>query len=176
MSIINVLDPRGELLEKPKKLAPRVSSLKGKVVGLISSGSGNSTEFMTRLGELLVEKEGVAEAIMRIKVSLALPLPEAQTTELHRRCQAIIVGVGVGGSNALSLVVDAVNAEMAGMPGVVIVGHEFEKLTKAKIRNMAFPTLDYVVVPSPMGTAEQAHDKAATALPDVVAIITKGRR
>lgn len=176
MKEINVLDPCGELLEKPKTLAPRVRSLKGKVVGIISSGSGNSTEFLLRVSELLREKYGVVDTPMAIKPSVSVPLPEAQAKALRERADVVIAGVGVGGSNALSLVVDAINAELAGKPGVVVVGIPFERVTQAKIRNMAFPSLDYVVVPCPMGTSEEARAKGEIALQDIVNVATKGRR
>lgn len=171
-----VMDPRGELVEKEKKLCPRVSTLKGKVIGLISSGSGNSTEFLKRLGEVLKEKYQVADVVLEIKASVATPLPPEKMKGMLKRCRVVVAGVGVGGSNTLSLVVDAINAEMAGIPGIAIVGSDYEKAARAKIRNMAFPDLDYVMVPTPMGAVEEAHQKAERALEDVVAIATKGRR
>lgn len=171
--LLQVLDPQGRLSEKPKTLAPRLKTLKGKVIGLLSSGSGNGTDFLQRLDELLRQQYGVKGTLLVIKEDLSNAFPEAQMKKLLDQCDAVIAGCGVGGSNTLSLMVDAAAAEIAGKPGVAVIGSEYQSTARAKARFLNFVSLDFVVFPSPMGGPEPARQKAEGALKAVVTLLTE---
>lgn len=77
------------------RLAPReLSSLEGKVVGLLDSTKRNSDHLLQGLGELLAERYGVKQLVVEAKPYFGNPVPADQAAALAERCDVVITGVG----------------------------------------------------------------------------------
>jgi len=76
-------------------LAPReLTSLDGKVVGLLDSTKANSNHFLASVGKLLGERYEVAEVIYETKPYFGNPVPADQAASLAARCDVVVTGVG----------------------------------------------------------------------------------
>ena len=85
-----ILDPIGFGRHATKSLAPRLTNLQGKTVGLLDIGFPNGNLFLDRVEELLKERYGVAEVIRRAKPSPARPAKKEVREEIVSRCDAVI--------------------------------------------------------------------------------------
>ena len=85
-----ILDPLGFGKQASQSLAPRLSGLQGKTLGLLDIGFPNGNLFLDRIEELLKERYGVAEVLRRAKPSPARPAKKEVREELASRCDAII--------------------------------------------------------------------------------------
>ena len=74
-------------------LAPRLPTLQGKTLGLVSNGwhSLDITYQVFRI--LMAEHYGVSEFVERRK-TLSSPLAQSDFEEMVRRCDGVIVGLG----------------------------------------------------------------------------------
>lgn len=85
-----ILDPLGFGTQATKALAPRLSGLQGKTLGLLDIGFPNGNLFLDRVEELLKKRYGVAEVIRRAKPSPARPAKKEVREELASHCDAVI--------------------------------------------------------------------------------------
>jgi len=92
---IVILDPTGEVEQRVFVRPPRLGSLAGRTIGLLSDGIHTSTPFLERLGELLLVKHQVKRVILRVKPNLSLPAPKGMLDELVTEADAVVVGVGL---------------------------------------------------------------------------------
>ncbi len=91
--VLQVLDPTNEMAPPVGKPAPRLASLAGKTVGVISNGKEGTTGFFAHLDRMLREELGVAEVIRRVKSNYSAPADPDIVDEL-RRWQAVVTGIG----------------------------------------------------------------------------------
>ena len=70
---IRVLNPASESMVVALEAAPRLQSLKGKTVGLISNGKEGTGGFFAHVDRLLRERYEVAEVILRTKSNYSAP-------------------------------------------------------------------------------------------------------
>ena len=70
---IRVLNPTSESTVVALEPAPRLQSLEGKTVGLISNGKEGTAGFFAHVDRLLRERYGVAEVILRTKSNYSAP-------------------------------------------------------------------------------------------------------
>ena len=89
----DILDPTGFDSQAPKSMAPRLTSLQGKTIGLLDIGFPNGNVFLDRVEELLKTRYGVAEVVRKAKPSPARPAKEEVRRTLIDDCDAIIEGV-----------------------------------------------------------------------------------
>ena len=76
-------------------LAPRaLTSLDGKVVGLLDSTKRNSDHLLDGLGALLSQRFAVKEVVREAKPYFGNPVPADQAAALAERCDVVITGVG----------------------------------------------------------------------------------
>jgi len=85
-----ILNPLGFGAQARKALAPRLTTLQGKRLGLLDIGFPNGNLFLDRLEELLKERYGVAEVVRCAKPSPARPAKKEVREELASQCEAII--------------------------------------------------------------------------------------
>jgi hypothetical protein len=85
-----ILDPLGFSEQTAKPLAPRLTTVQGKTVGLLDIGFPNGNLFLDRVEKLLKERYRVAEVVRRAKPSPARPARKEVREELASRCDAII--------------------------------------------------------------------------------------
>ena len=67
----------------------------------------------------------------------------------------------------MSSVLAGVAYEKAGKPAVIVVGDELVRYVETLKRSVGMPSLKVVVVPYPLGPAEEARQKAEAALSEV---------
>ena len=79
-------DPRGTTAS----LAPRLSSLAGKRVGILDNSKANAGTLMLAVAERLKERHGVADVVKREKPVAGPPRPEV--VEALSRCDFVLVG------------------------------------------------------------------------------------
>jgi hypothetical protein len=88
-----VLDPTHEKTAAAIKLAPRLASLAGQTVGLISNGKEGTKGFFAELERGLREQLGVGNVVWRTKSNYSAPADTHIVDEI-KRWQAVITGVG----------------------------------------------------------------------------------
>ncbi|MGO9057248.1 MAG: hypothetical protein ACLQU2_07645 [Candidatus Binataceae bacterium] len=89
----DILDPTGFDSQPQKAMAPRLSTLQGKTIGLLDIGFPNGNVFLDRVEEVLKTRYGVSEVIRKAKPSPARPAKPEVRKELIDDCDAIVEGV-----------------------------------------------------------------------------------
>ena len=89
----HVLDPTNETAAPLGRLAPRLGSLKGKTVGIISNGKEGTKGYFAHLSRLLREEAGAADVIVRVKSNYSAPADAHIVAEI-RRWDAVVTGIG----------------------------------------------------------------------------------
>jgi hypothetical protein len=87
-------DPTGTLEVEEHKLAPRLSTLQGKKLGILDNSKTNADRYLTMVAEELQELYGVAEYRMITKENLGSPARPELLEELVRDSDFIITGIG----------------------------------------------------------------------------------
>ena len=95
---IEILDPTHETGAPAFQLAPRLPSLAGKTVGIISNGKRGTRPFFDAIERELTEKHG-AIVVRRIKSNYSAPadaaiMREAGLKEAGGGWDALIAGIG----------------------------------------------------------------------------------
>lgn len=88
-----VLDPTSEKTAPLGKPAPRLDTLRGKTVGLISNGKEGSKGFFAHVEDVLRTEHGVANVVIRTKPNYSAPAPAAIVAEI-KGWDAVISGIG----------------------------------------------------------------------------------
>jgi len=90
---IRVLNPTSESEVAALEAAPRLKSLEGKTVGLISNGKEGTAGFFKHVDRLLRERYRVAEVILRTKSNYSAPA-EDEIIEDAKAWDLAITGLG----------------------------------------------------------------------------------
>jgi hypothetical protein len=88
-----VLDPTAEKTAPLGQAAPRLDTLAGKTVGLISNGKEGTKGFFRHLERLLRDEHGVAKVVCRTKSNYSAPADAPIAAEI-RQWDAVISGIG----------------------------------------------------------------------------------
>jgi hypothetical protein len=91
--VITVCHPAAEDVAETHRLAPRLSSLRDRTVGLIDNHKRNANVYLEELGRLLQEAYGVSRVVTYRKISQSLPTPSEVLDQLASECDAIIHAV-----------------------------------------------------------------------------------
>jgi hypothetical protein len=91
--VLQVLDPTNETAPPLGRMAPRLASLAGATVGIISNGKEGTRGFFAHLDRMLREEFGVAEVIRRAKSNYSAPADRDIVDEIAR-WQAVMTGIG----------------------------------------------------------------------------------
>jgi hypothetical protein len=90
---IIVLDPTANSETQPNELAPRLTSLNGRRVGVLDNRKANADRLFDLVDSILRERYA-AEVVVRCqKPDFSRPAPDSMLREL-RDCEAVITGVG----------------------------------------------------------------------------------
>ena len=91
-----ILSPEGKAQTSAAKVAavPRFQDLRGKVVGLLDNSKPNMDKLAERFAELLKEKYGVANVIVRRKLTAQQGAPKQYLDELASQADFVISGLG----------------------------------------------------------------------------------
>jgi len=90
---IRVLNPTSEAVVETMQPAPRLTSLAGKTVGLISNGKEGTAGFFAHLDRLLRERYQVAQVVLRTKSNYSAPA-EGEIIDEARNWDLAITGLG----------------------------------------------------------------------------------
>ena len=90
---LRLLDPTNEAPPPAGRPTPRLTSLAGKRVGLISNGKEGTAGFFAHLGHRLRAEFDVADVILRVKSNFSAPADAAIVDEIAR-WHAVVTGVG----------------------------------------------------------------------------------
>ena len=90
---IRVLNPTSESVVATGNPAPRLTSLKGKTVGLISNGKEGTAGFFAHVDRLLRERYQVAEVVLRTKSNYSAPA-EDEIIDEAKNWDLAITGLG----------------------------------------------------------------------------------
>jgi hypothetical protein len=125
MSGIEALEPvsRPRAPELDAVAAPRVTDLRGRTVGLIANGLGNSTQFLEILFDLLRERYGAGTAVLVRKTNVSIPPDPVDWLRITAEAEVAVTAFGGCGSCSSRTVRDAIDLERAGIPAVPVV-HE----------------------------------------------------
>lgn len=92
-----VLSPEGIPMDRQEatqpQLAPRLSTLDGKTIGLIDDGFAGSEEYVRGVGDLLVGSHADVTVRYWRKPTLARAAPIPLIEEAGLACDAVIVGI-----------------------------------------------------------------------------------
>ena len=89
---IAVYLPTGEADTQSKRLAPRLSTVRGARIGILDNCKEFADIVLRGVADVLRREHGVAEARFWRKSYLGVPSPYAQ--EMATACDAVINGVG----------------------------------------------------------------------------------
>ena len=87
---IRLYDPTAEPRAVAAKLAPRLTTLAGKRVGILDNGKANAGTLMLAVAKILQERYGAGEVVKRDKPVAGPPSPE--TLEALAQCDFALVG------------------------------------------------------------------------------------
>lgn len=90
---MRLLDPTLDAERSGGAMAPRLASLRGRTVGLLSNGKIGTSAFFARLAERLVADCGVQRVIRDEKPDMSRSAP-AQVIARLRGLDAVITGLG----------------------------------------------------------------------------------
>src|SRR5262245_18628153 len=157
-------------------LATRKPDLKGSRIGLLANVKRNAEQFLDEVGTLLRHEHGAAAVVRRKKMSITDPVPAEILAELVASCDAVVVGVGDCGSCSASAVADGLALEAAGIPAVVVCSDAFGVTADAMAALQGSPGYHYVLTPHPVAPLgpDELNQRAAAALPEIVATLTTG--
>jgi hypothetical protein len=91
--VIRVLDPTTERTPPLGHLAPRLETLAGKTIGVISNGKEGTKGFFAHLDRRLRDACGAADVVLRVKSNYSAPA-DAWIVDEIRRWDAAITGIG----------------------------------------------------------------------------------
>ncbi len=90
---IRILDPTYEEDVDASNRTPRLTSLKGRTVGLLDNRKYHVHELLNHMEELLMSQYGVKKIIRLQKPDASRPAPPEVVEEI-RQCEALISAVG----------------------------------------------------------------------------------
>ena len=90
---LQVLDPTNEAIPAAGEPAPRLATLAGRTVGLISNGKEGSKGFFAHLDRIMRDEFGVAKVITRVKSNYSAPADPHIAAEIPQ-WDAVVSGIG----------------------------------------------------------------------------------
>jgi hypothetical protein len=90
---LRVFDPTNEMKTAGTSLAPRLPSLEGKTVGIITNGKEGTRGYFGHLDRMLREELGVADVVWRTKSNYSAPADGHIIQEIPN-WHAVFTGVG----------------------------------------------------------------------------------
>jgi hypothetical protein len=90
---MRILDPTNEMKSAGVQLAPRLSSLEGMTVGIITNAKEGTKGYFTHLDRLLRQEMGVANVVWREKSNYSAPA-DAHILQEVTNWHAVFAGVG----------------------------------------------------------------------------------
>jgi hypothetical protein len=94
MAGFEILDPTVEPRRQPLTYVPRPDSLKGKRIGLVENTKFNSDKLLQKIGDILKNEYGAAEARMWRKHNSSVPAHQEIIDDAKRTVDVVVAGIG----------------------------------------------------------------------------------
>ncbi|HVA22773.1 MAG TPA: hypothetical protein VMW62_00085 [Chloroflexota bacterium] len=91
---LEVLDPTVEPAPVSARMAPRLSTLEGKRIGLLDNGKPHAKELLEWVEQLLEERVKPAQVVRFRKPNSSKPAPGEFIVDITKQVDAVINGVG----------------------------------------------------------------------------------
>ncbi len=157
-----LINPVAKPESKELPLAPRLDSLKGKVIGILDNAKPKADVMMRVVKEYFETKGAVCDTIYEFKPQLSKPLPMEQIERLAK-ADAVIGAVGDCGSCSTGLAKDAVALEKLGVPTATIFTRVFAVSAAYNAAGQCMPDLPIAIIPTPTGYAGDIPDEEIVA-------------
>ncbi len=92
--VLVVLDPTAEAVPVETRLAPRLDTLEGKVVGFLDNSKLNADRFLLLMERELTERYRLGGVVRARKPNASRVCPKETAADLAARCDAVITAVG----------------------------------------------------------------------------------
>ena len=89
-----LISPVNEATVAESALAPRLSSLRGKRVGLLDNSKAKAGKMLDTVAAILDARYGFSNIVRHRKPSASKPASPEAVTELASSCDLVVVGVG----------------------------------------------------------------------------------
>jgi len=90
---LQVLDPTNEVIPPVGQPAKRLTSVRGKTVGIISNGKEGTKSFFAHLDRMLRDEFGVAQVVFRTKSNYSAPADGYIAGEIAN-WDMVVTGIG----------------------------------------------------------------------------------
>ncbi|MGY1592206.1 hypothetical protein ACI789_23065 [Geodermatophilus sp. SYSU D00965] len=95
MELESILDPTGASdTTADTSLAPRLTTLRGRTLGLLDNTKPNGAALLSELGSVLTARYGVKEVLMYSKPYFGTPVEPTQTQRIFEECDFAITAIG----------------------------------------------------------------------------------
>jgi hypothetical protein len=95
MELESILDPTGASdTTADTSLAPRLTTLRGRTLGLLDNTKPNGAALLSELGSVLKQRYGVKEVLMYSKPYFGTPVEPTQTQRIFEECDFAITAIG----------------------------------------------------------------------------------
>lgn len=177
MTLVTLDPTTGNETQRPFTMAPRPASLKGATLGIIGNGLGRSSIMFQALGEQLQKWDDVADTVLVVKPSVAVPPWPEQWEEITSKATVAVTGFGGCGSCSTRSMRDALDLEAAGIPAVCLVHTALVPAVQALCRlvgaaDYPFVVVDYPYNPTGMWSEDECNAMAQQVLDGVRARLT----
>jgi hypothetical protein len=89
-----LISPVNEASVAESALAPRLSGLQGKRVGLLDNSKSNAGKMLDAVAAILNTRYGFTDIVRHRKPSASKPAAPEAINELTKTCDLVLVGVG----------------------------------------------------------------------------------
>jgi hypothetical protein len=156
---ILIVDPAAELHNVALVTAPRLSSLKGKRIGIVDNAKHMALPLLKQL-EIILESEYGASAFNYYrKENASIPMPPDFMAKMVANSDAVIHGVADCGSCITWGLHDSIEFEKRGVPAVNVITAGFSVAAKARVRTLNMQEHPFVTVQHPLANKTDAEVK-----------------
>ena len=89
-----LINPQNEASVAESSLAPRLSGLQGKRVGLLDNSKSRASNMLDAVAAILHAQYGFSEVVRRHKPSASKPADPEMIHDLASSCDLVVAGVG----------------------------------------------------------------------------------
>lgn len=169
---MNVASPIGQSSDAATSLAPRLNSLKGKVIGVIDNQKENANFALDAVVEEL-ERRNLGIKIVRF--SKLFPAQAIHNLdEVVGACDAVINGVGHCGASSSWTTHDSVDIERLGTPTATLCTDQFAQLTHSMAGSLGVGGLPLVFLRHPLSNTpvDEVKTKALEVVDGILEALT----
>ncbi len=184
--VYNVVSPIGESTVKMISMTPRLNTLAGKTVCMVSNRAFKADIALPAIGEQLKQVYPDIRIVSHTQMPIA-PLPSTpdnpqqdvenlRLAAKQQSCSAVVSGDGGCGVCTPRVAHAAVIAEKAGIPSVVVAAPAFRKQAEITAHDQGVPSVRVAVYPGPfdLHSDSQVRENAVKiVVPQVIEALTK---